>query len=134
MRRMPFCVVRPLSSDIRYPSSAGLVVLAGSPYPIPSRTRPLNFPAPMVLSLKTWKSRSLPGPPRTLNLFTMNPFQTAAGHPAAVFLFHHTQACGQSARRPYLTVSPSDVRGMRALAYARAAPRVSRSMLPMGQR
>src|SRR5262249_17241972 len=47
------------------PSFAGLVVLAGSLYPIPSRTRPLNFPAPMVLSLKTWKSRSLPGLPRT---------------------------------------------------------------------
>jgi hypothetical protein len=41
------------------------VVLAGSKNPIPSRTRPLNSPAPMVLSLKTWKSRSLPGLPRT---------------------------------------------------------------------
>jgi hypothetical protein len=47
------------------PSFAGLVVLAGSLNPIPSRTRPLNSPAPMVLSLKTWKSRSLPGLPRT---------------------------------------------------------------------
>jgi hypothetical protein len=53
------------------PSLAGLVVLAGSLYPIPSRTRPLNSPAPMVLSLKAWKSRSLPGLPRTdqKNLF-----------------------------------------------------------------
>src|SRR5215217_2220579 len=51
--------------DVRHPSLAGLVVLAGSLYPIPSRTRPSNFPAPMVLSLKTWKSRSLPGLPRT---------------------------------------------------------------------
>ena len=50
---------------VRHPSLAGLVVLAGSLYPIPSRTRPSNFPAPMVLSLKTWKSRSLPGLPRT---------------------------------------------------------------------
>jgi hypothetical protein len=41
------------------------VVLAGSKNPIPSRTRPLNSPAPMVLSLKTWKSRSLPGLQRT---------------------------------------------------------------------
>ena len=32
------------------PSFAGLVALAGSLYPIPSRTRPLNSPAPMVLS------------------------------------------------------------------------------------
>ena len=54
-----------------HPSLAGLVVLAGSLYPIPSRTRPLNSPAPMVLSLKTWKSRSLPGLPRTENLFTI---------------------------------------------------------------
>jgi hypothetical protein len=41
------------------------VVLAGSKNPIPSRTRPLISPAPMVLSLKTWKSRSLPGLPKT---------------------------------------------------------------------
>src|ERR1044072_8792660 len=47
------------------PSFAGLVVFAGSLNPIPSRTRPLNSPAPMVLSLKAWKSRSLPGLPRT---------------------------------------------------------------------
>src|SRR5215475_1570149 len=44
---------------------AGLVVFAERLNPIPSRTRPLNFPAPMVLSLKAWKSRSLPGLPRT---------------------------------------------------------------------
>src|SRR6202045_5471130 len=54
-----------LTSDLCHLSLAGLVVLAGSPYPIPSRTRPLNSPAPMVLSLKAWKSRSLPGLPRT---------------------------------------------------------------------
>src|SRR5262249_30970634 len=47
------------------PSFAGLVVLAGSLNPIPSRTRPLNFPAPMVVRLKTRESRSLPGLPRT---------------------------------------------------------------------
>jgi hypothetical protein len=46
-------------------SLAGLVVFAERLNPIPSRTRPLNFPAPMVLSLKAWKSRSLPGLPRT---------------------------------------------------------------------
>src|SRR5258706_16156731 len=60
-----FSVVRPPSSDIGYTSFAGLVVLAGSLSPIPSQPRPLNFPAPMVLSLKTWKSRSLPGLRRT---------------------------------------------------------------------
>jgi hypothetical protein len=35
--------------------------------PIPSRTRPLNSSAPMVLCLKTRESRSLPGLPRTNN-------------------------------------------------------------------
>jgi hypothetical protein len=57
--------------QLAYPSFAGLVVLAGSLNPIPSRTRPLNSPAPMVLSLKTWESRSLPGLPRTDILITM---------------------------------------------------------------
>ncbi len=33
--------------------------------PIPSRTRPLNTPAPMVLCLKTRESRSPPDPPNT---------------------------------------------------------------------
>src|SRR6195952_1089536 len=46
-------------------SFAGLVVLARSLNPIPSRTRPLNSSAPMVLWLKPWESRSLPGLPRT---------------------------------------------------------------------
>src|ERR1700757_860111 len=68
-----------------HPSFAGLVVLAGSLNPIPSRTRPLNFPAPMVLSLKTWKSRSLPGLPRTERLFTMLCCQSRRGSPAAAF-------------------------------------------------
>ena len=40
---------------------AGLVALARSLNPIPSRTRPLNSSAPMVLCLKTWESRSPPG-------------------------------------------------------------------------
>src|SRR6266436_10282039 len=128
-----FSVIRPPSSDIRYTSFAGLVVLAGSPYPIPSRTRPLNFPAPMVLSLKTWKSRSLPGLPRTLNLFTMKLFQPAAAHPAAVSLFHHAQARA-TCPLPIPDDIPTDVRAMRALADTRVAPRVARSMLPMGQR
>src|SRR4030095_7134426 len=46
-------------------SFADLVVLARSLNPFPYRTRPLNPSAPMVLSLKAWKSRSLPGLPRT---------------------------------------------------------------------
>ena len=60
---------------------AGLVVFAERLNPIPSRTRPLNFPAPMVLSLKAWKSRSLPGLPRTLLLLdTMIDFKKAASN------------------------------------------------------
>src|SRR6202000_3273060 len=50
---------------VRFPFFADLVVFAGGLNPIPSRTRPLNSPAPMVLSLKAWKSRSLPGLPKT---------------------------------------------------------------------
>lgn len=46
-------------------SFAGLVVLAKSLNPIPFRTRPLNSSAPMVLWLKPWESRSLPGLQRT---------------------------------------------------------------------
>src|ERR1044071_6871240 len=46
-------------------SFAGLVVSARSLNPIPSRTRPLNSSAPMVLWLKPWESRSLPDLPRT---------------------------------------------------------------------
>src|ERR1700730_712233 len=69
-----------LTSDLRHLPLAGLVVLAGSLNPIPSRTRPLNSPAPMVLSLKTWKSKSLPGLPRAeaSPLVTMIDFNKAA--------------------------------------------------------
>src|SRR5437764_7677210 len=67
-----FFICPPSSVVLRHLSLAGLVVLAGSLYPIPSRTRPLNSPAPMVLSLKAWKSRSLPGLPRTEHLFTLS--------------------------------------------------------------
>src|SRR4029078_12543905 len=59
----------------RFPSFADLVVLAGSLNPIPSLTCALNSPAPMILSLKAWKSRSLPGLPKTENLLdTMKEF------------------------------------------------------------
>jgi hypothetical protein len=53
--------------------SADLVVLARSSNPIPFRTRPLIFSALMVLSLKAWESKSLPGLPRTVfALFAMS--------------------------------------------------------------
>ena len=44
---------------------AGLVAQAKQPDPIPSRTRPSNASAPMVLCLKARESRSPPGPPRS---------------------------------------------------------------------
>ena len=37
-----------------------LVIIAKGQYPIPFRTRKSSPSAPMVLCLKTWKSRSLP--------------------------------------------------------------------------
>src|SRR5690606_30366427 len=51
--------------------SLTLWFLRGAQYPIPSRTRPSNPSAPMVLSLKTWESRSLQGLPKTLDLSTI---------------------------------------------------------------
>src|SRR3984893_10225432 len=77
-------------------SFAGLVVLARSLNPIPSRTRPLNSSAPMVLWLKPWESRSLPGLPRTRQfLFTCHdqirrrfPFREGG-----VFVFKGGGAC-----------------------------------------
>ena len=50
---------------------AGPVALAGSFHPIPFRTRSLKSPAPMVLRLKAWESRSPPGlPSRQKPVFT----------------------------------------------------------------
>ena len=45
-----------------------LVIIAKGKYPIPFRTRKLSPSAPMVLCLKAWKSRTLPGI-KTLRLF-----------------------------------------------------------------
>src|ERR1041385_8553091 len=58
-------------NQLAFLSFADLVVVARSLNPFPYRTRPLNSSAPMVLSLKAWKSRSLPGLPRTENSLTM---------------------------------------------------------------
>ena len=38
-----------------------LVIIAKGPHPIPFRTRKLSPSAPMVLCLKIWKMRTLPG-------------------------------------------------------------------------
>ena len=90
-----------------HPSFAGLVVLAGSLYPIPSRTRPLNSPAPMVLSLKTWKSRSLPGLPRTESSSRSETTKAAAASPRRLFFCAACQFAGSS--------SGSVLSGLRAL-------------------
>ena len=52
-------------ASLQIPFLADLVALARGLNPFPYRTRPLNLSAPMVLSLKAWKSRSLPGLPST---------------------------------------------------------------------
>src|SRR5215472_15524180 len=69
-------------------SFAGLVVVARSLNPIPSRTRPLNSSAPMVLWLKPWESRSLPGLPRTRNfLFRCRIQRTPLPETEAAFFY-----------------------------------------------
>ena len=80
-----FCLpVRPRTNPGRgHPSFAGLVALARRPDPIPSRTRPSNALAPMVLCLKTRESRSPPGPQRTDHRKTLQTrflFITAVGN------------------------------------------------------
>ena len=56
----------PITPFMLHLSFAGPVAQAGRQYPIPSRTRPSNSPAPMVLCLKTRESRSSPGPQMTV--------------------------------------------------------------------
>ena len=87
------------------PFFADLVVIARSLYPIPSRTRPSKSSAPMVLSLKTWKSRSLPGLPRTerFNLLITIVMQKAPGFSAGFYL---DRLCVRGTRRRPMTHSP----------------------------
>jgi hypothetical protein len=85
-----------------YLSFAGLVVLAGSKNPIPSRTRPLNSPAPMVLSPKTWKSRSLPGLPRT-----DIPLQRCSSSSSTMFDRKHPPCSPRGAAALLLAFTPS---------------------------
>jgi hypothetical protein len=64
--------------------------------PIPSRTRPLNSSAPMVLWLKPWESRSLPGLPKTKQfLLTCHDQRNAALLREAAFLFLSISADGR---------------------------------------
>src|SRR5690606_24689284 len=55
--------------------SLTLWFLRGAQDPIPSRTRPSNSSAPMVLSLKAWESRSLQGLPKTYASRCRNDFE-----------------------------------------------------------
>src|SRR6476661_903414 len=64
---------------------AGLVAMAGCPNPIPSRTRSLNASAPMVLCLKTWESRSLPGLQNAQGALLHNDFEK----PVAALIGRH---------------------------------------------
>src|ERR1700674_3677914 len=81
----PFAIRYSPFALLHIPSFAGLVVLAGSLNPIPSRTRPLNFPAPMVVRLKTRESRSLPGLPRTEFPLHTTTAKAAAAPPRRLF-------------------------------------------------
>ena len=97
------------------------MVLAKSLNPIPSRTRPLNSSAPMVLWLKPWESRSLPGLPKTKQfLFTCHDQTERRLLREAVFLF-----LGQITRR-LLRMSETDS-GRRRHCYAVRAGALLRS-------
>ena len=73
--------------DVRFPFFRWSGGNSGEPVPIPFRTRPLNSPAPMVLSLKAWKSRSLPGLPRTDETSHDDRYENPPRETAAGFLF-----------------------------------------------
>src|SRR5688572_23504844 len=84
-------------ASLQIPFFADLVVLAGGLNPFPYRTRPLNPSAPMVLSLKAWKSRSLPGLPRTdFFSITMIDRQNPLRETAAGFLFRERRSSSES--------------------------------------
>ena len=92
-------------------SFAGLVALAKSLNPIPSRTRPLNSSAPMVLWLKPWESRSLPGLPRTRHSpLSMFESKTPLRETEAAFLFVPVPG---ARREPLLRRAPGRARNRR---------------------
>ncbi len=101
--KLVFC---PLSSVLRHPFLAGLVVIARSLYPIPSRTRPSKSSAPMVLSLKAWKSRSLPGLPRTERFIPLHPLRTKAPRKTAGLLLCDRRYQSWDRRQHFLNFLP----------------------------
>src|ERR1700733_836037 len=99
IRYSPFAERAALTACFVSLSFAGLVVLARSLNPIPSRTRPLNSSAPMVLWLKPWESRSLPGLPRTKQfLFTCHDQKRRFLREAAFFYVCWSASCAAVAR------------------------------------
>src|SRR5580692_12645684 len=104
------------SSLLQFPFFADLVVIARSLYPIPSRTRPSKSSAPMVLNLKVWKSRSLPGLPRTERLNPLHRFRPKAPREAAGLFCHrcagsvarHARAYRGHLRREAAMPQPSE--------------------------
>ena len=110
------------------PFFADLVVIARSLYPIPSRTRPSKSSAPMVLSLKAWKSRSLPGLPRTEDpLFTISQNKSPAVSrgafclaPAAEFLGHLPGSSHRTAWAAAAVFRRAGCGGFRAKAFWRS--------------
>ncbi len=98
------------------PFLAGLVAIARSLYPIPSRTRPSKSSAPMVLSLKAWKSRSLPGLPRTerfILLFAIFQQTKAPRFPAGLFAIGLSPAPLKFTPRPRRRSDGNLERGLR---------------------
>src|SRR5690606_1209677 len=89
--------------------SPTLWLLRGAQDPIPSRTRPSNPSAPMVLSLKAWESRSLQGLPKphaSQNVEIKNPPPETAGG----FRFPKTKTqnhkCASDKSRPHGRLQP----------------------------
>ena len=57
-----------------------LVIIARGQYPIPFRTRKSSPSAPMVLCLKTWKSRTLPGLNIKFSIYIMKVVTSLKSH------------------------------------------------------
>jgi hypothetical protein len=103
----------------RYLCFAGLVALAWGLNPIPFRTRPLNPSAPMVLSLKAWESRSLPGLPSTdfetsHGLFSSTPRRVAYRKPrrGGRWLKGQVAETGKSRHLLFSDFRPQNCRGV----------------------
>ena len=79
---------------------ADLAAMPGGPHLIPSRTQSLSPPGPMVLCLKAWESRSLPG--------LQDPRERAAFR-KSVFGFAIKKAGNKKSKEPSITMTASAV-------------------------